>query len=112
MHELSLCEAIAKTVVKHAGGKPVAEVAVRIGYLRQVVPDALLFSWEMITSGSDLEGSTLAIEQVPAVVTCDVCGAETTLDMPIMLCGTCEASTVTLVSGEEFQVVSLELAEA
>ena len=112
MHELSLCEAIAATVTKHAAGRPVSEVAVRIGHFRQVVPDALLFSWEVLTGGTDLEGSKLAIEQVPAVVVCKPCGAETTLDLPILMCGSCEGFDVELVSGEEFQIVSLELAEA
>jgi len=112
VHELSLCEAIAATVTKHAAGRPVSEVAVRIGHFRQVVPDALLFSWEVLTSGSALEGCQLAIEQVPAVVRCNACGAETTLDLPILMCGACEGADVRLVSGEEFQIVSLDLAGA
>ena len=112
MHELSLCEAIAATVSKHAGGRAVSEVAVRIGHLRQVVPDALTFSWEVLTAGTGLAGSQLVIEQVPAVVRCDACGAETTLDLPILMCGSCEGAQVTLLSGEEFQIVSLEVSEA
>jgi len=111
MHELSLCEAIAGAVSRHAGGRPVERVTVRIGHLRQVVPDALTFSWQMLSTGTDLEGSVLEIESVPAVVSCPACGEETTLDMPIMACGRCYSRDVTLVSGEEFAVVSLELSE-
>ena len=44
MHELSICEAIARTVVDRAAGRRVLTVTVRIGYLRQVVPEALAFS--------------------------------------------------------------------
>ena len=44
VHELSMCEAIARTVVDRAAGRRVLTVTVRIGYLRQVVPDALAFS--------------------------------------------------------------------
>ena len=111
MHELSLCEAIAGAVNRHAGGRPVTRVLVRIGHLRQVVPDALTFSWQMICTGTDLEGSLLEVESVPATVACRACGAETTLDMPIVACGQCFSRDVELLSGEEFAVVSLELAE-
>lgn len=112
MHELALCEAIAGAVNRHAGGQPVTRVLVRIGHLRQVVPDALTFSWQMLTAGTDLDGSVLEIESVPATVSCSACGAETTLDMPIVACGQCYSRDVTLLTGEEFAVVSLELTDA
>lgn len=111
MHELALCEAIAATVVRHAGERTAAGVVVRIGHLRQVVPDALAFCWTMLTEGTDLGGCTLEIEHVPAVIRCAGCGAESTLDLPVMICPACEGDDVALLSGEEFQVVSLELAE-
>jgi hydrogenase nickel incorporation protein HypA/HybF len=111
VHELSVCEAIAGAVNRHAGGQPVTRVLVRIGHLRQVVPDALTFSWQMLTTGSELEGSVLEIESVPATVACKACGAQTTLDMPIVACSECFSRDVELLTGEEFAVVSLELAE-
>jgi hydrogenase nickel incorporation protein HypA/HybF len=112
MHELSLCEAIAATVSKHAGDRTASCVVVRIGHLRQVVPDALSFCWTMLTEGTDLEGCRLEIEQVPAVILCAGCGTETTLDVPLMICSSCSGDDVTLLSGEEFQVASLDLSEA
>ena len=54
MHELAVCEAIAETVRDRAKGRVPESVRVRIGYLRQVVPDSLVFSWEMVTAGTDL----------------------------------------------------------
>ena len=110
MHELSVAEAIAGAVNRYADGQKVARVLVRIGHLRQVVPDALSFSWEMLTTGSELDGSVLEIESVPATVRCQACGAETTLDMPITACSQCYSRDVELLTGEEFAVVSLELA--
>jgi hydrogenase nickel incorporation protein HypA/HybF len=111
VHELSLCEAIAATVTKHAGERVASGVVVRIGHFRQVVPDALSFCWTMLTDGTDLESCQLEIEQVAAVIRCNGCGAETTLDVPLMICSSCEGDDVTLLSGEEFLVVSLDLSE-
>jgi hydrogenase nickel incorporation protein HypA/HybF len=111
MHELALCQAIVDTVVPYAGGRRVARVEVRIGHLRQVVPDSLRFSWELLTDGGHLAGCELVIDHVPAVVLCQTCGARTTLDLPILLCRTCESSDVTLETGEEFMIVSIDRAQ-
>jgi hydrogenase nickel incorporation protein HypA/HybF len=112
MHELSLCDAIMGSAEKHANGQTVKQVTVRIGHLRQVVPDALQFSWEVVTDSTNLKGTELVIEQVPAVVACRECGLESTLDMPILVCGSCGSFEVKLLSGEEFLIVSMELADA
>lgn len=111
MHELALCQAIAESATRHAHGRPVSQVAVRIGHLRQVVPESLLFSWEVLTSGTDLEGSLLDVEHVPVTIECQACHATTTLDTPIVLCRACGDADVTVLTGEELLVVSLELTE-
>ncbi len=112
MHELSICSAIASTAARHADGRTVSQVKVQIGHLRQVVPDALQFSWEVVSSTSDLKDAELVIEQVPAVVECHGCGERTTLDMPVLACGTCGGFDVKLLSGEELLVVSIDLVDA
>jgi hydrogenase nickel incorporation protein HypA/HybF len=111
MHEMSLCEAIASSVAKLADGGTVTSVSIRVGHFRQVVPDALEFCWEMLTEGTNLGGSKLLIEQVPAVIECEACGAETALDMPILMCGSCDSDKVTLVSGEELRIDSFDIEE-
>ena len=111
MHELSICDAIAMTAMKQAGGRPVIKVTVRIGYLRQVVPDALLFSWDFVSEATDLKDAELVIEQVPAVVECAECQVRTNLDMPIVACGACGSFDVALLSGEELLVASIDVVE-
>ncbi len=110
MHELAICEAIADTVRQRAEGGAPARVHVRIGHLRQVVPASLVFSWEMLTAATALEGCVLDVDYVPAVVACRTCGARTTLDLPILVCGSCDDVDVDLVSGEEFELASFDVA--
>jgi hydrogenase nickel incorporation protein HypA/HybF len=110
MHELAMCEAIARTVTDRAAGRQVVRVSVQIGHLRQVVPDALGFSWEMLTTGTELAGAALEVDHVPAVVVCGACGTTTTLDAPVLVCGTCDALDVELRSGDELTLVSFEVA--
>ena len=84
----------------------------RIGHFRQVVPDSLLFSWELLTDGTELSGvqrcrSTTCRRSSSA----GACGATTTLDLPILVCRTCGSSDVELVSGEEFLIASIDRAK-
>jgi hydrogenase nickel incorporation protein HypA/HybF len=110
MHELAICQAIADTVQRRADGRRVEQVDVRVGHFRQVVPDSLQFSWELLTAGTDLDGCRLAVEEVPAVIECGSCGGRTTLQAPILVCSVCESTEVALVSGEELLVVSIDRA--
>jgi hydrogenase nickel incorporation protein HypA/HybF len=111
MHELAMCEAIVDTVTQRADGRRVDRVQVRIGYFRQVVPDSLQFSWELLTEGTDLAGCALDIDHVPAIVECRSCGSRTTLHMPILLCSACDGSDVDLLTGEEFLIASIDRVE-
>lgn len=109
MHELAVCEAIAETVRDRAQGRNPASVRVRIGYLRQVVPDSLVFSWEMVTAGTDLAGCDLVVDYIPAVVACAACGARSTLEAPVLMCASCDSIDVELVSGNEFDLASFDV---
>jgi hydrogenase nickel incorporation protein HypA/HybF len=75
------------------------------------VPDALQFAWEMLTEGTELDGCVLDIEHVPAVVACASCSARTTLEWPVMGCGSCGGIDVELLSGEEFQLASIDIGQ-
>jgi len=112
MHELAVCEAIAGTVRERARGRYPASVRVRIGYLRQVVPDSLMFSWEMVTAGTDLAGCGLVVDYIPGVVACAACGARTALEAPVLMCGSCGSVNVELVSGNEFDLASFDVTAA
>jgi hydrogenase nickel incorporation protein HypA/HybF len=111
VHELSLCQAILEHVESRAGARPVPRVHVRIGYLRQVVPDALLFAWQMLTETSGRVGCELIIEHVPAVVHCTACGADSTLDFPVLACARCESHDVELRRGDELELAWIDVAE-
>jgi hydrogenase nickel incorporation protein HypA/HybF len=111
VHELSLCQAILEHVETRAGDRPVRCVNVRIGHLRQVVPDSLLFSWEMLTETTRLAGCELLVEHVPAVVHCTTCDLDTTLDWPVLACARCESHDVELRAGDELELAWIDVAE-
>ena len=110
MHELALSEAIAESVSARAGSRPVTEARVRVGHLRQVVPDALTFAWSMVTDGTALDGCNLVVEHVPAVVACRACDAHTELSVPLLVCAACGTTDVEVLTGDELLLVSIEIA--
>jgi hydrogenase nickel incorporation protein HypA/HybF len=109
VHELSICSAIAKIAHDAAAGRTVECVRVDIGYLRQVVPDTLRYSWEMVVFGTDLDGVPLEVREVPAIIECRRCRTQTTLDDPIFRCAACGSTETDVISGNELLVTSLDV---
>lgn len=112
MHELSICGSIAGIVTRHAAGRPVRVINVRVGQLRQIVPDTLAYCWELVSAQTPLEGSRISVESVPARLRCRACEHVTEVGAaPAFACGACGGVDTEVVSGEEFLVTSLELGE-
>ena len=111
MHELSLSSAIVNTVAKHAGGRKVTVVSLRVGKLRQVIPDTLEFYFEFVARGSVCEGARLELQGVDARLRCRPCDREWEIEIPAFRCPTCGGSDVEIASGEEFEVESIEVEE-
>jgi hydrogenase nickel incorporation protein HypA/HybF len=111
MHELAIAEGIAGVAERHAAGRRVYAVELRVGHLRQVVPAALEFAFELVTSGTALEGAELRIEEVPAAGRCRRCGCEAALDGFPLACAGCHSLDMEVTAGDELLVDSLELEE-
>lgn len=111
MHELSICKSIADIALRHAAGRPVSVINVRIGQLRQIVPETLVYCWSLVSAGTPLAGAELAVERVPARIRCLACGHEAELaGPPAFRCGGCGGTGVRITAGEEFLITSLDLA--
>jgi hydrogenase nickel incorporation protein HypA/HybF len=106
MHELAIAEQVMAVAEKHAGGRPIARIEVSIGHLRQVVPPALEFAFELIAPGVELE-----LNVIPAAGRCRACGRESRLPGFPLVCPACGSADLEVVAGEELQVESLDVEE-
>lgn len=110
MHEVSLCRQLAAAVTRATGGRSVETVHLRVGELRQVVPEALEYAWTFVVRGTPLDGSTLALDHVPAVLTCDECLLDTRLGPTLgFSCPSCGSARTHLSSGEEFVLTAVDV---
>lgn len=114
MHELALCQAIARVAKGRADGRAdgrrVDAVRVRIGALRQVVPESLAFCWKLVRDSEDLPGAELELECVTAEVACRACGQRSEITSTWSIwCPHCDSPDVEVLCGDEFLVTSLEV---
>src|SRR3954454_18415996 len=138
MHELSLAGAVIDTAERHAAGRRVLLIQLRLGELRQVVPDSLAFYFEHVARGTLCEGAVLEHEVVPAALGCTSCNATWDLSATpgspsatpgspsatwgqtppggarprlSFRCPQCGSAEVGVRSGNEFEVESIEVEE-
>jgi hydrogenase nickel incorporation protein HypA/HybF len=112
VHELSLSSAIVNTVAKHARGRRVTVVELRVGKLRHVIPDTLEFYFEFVARGTVCEGARLEQQVIDARLRCRECGREWDIEIPAFRCPRCTSSDVEIASGNEFEVEAIEVEEA
>jgi hydrogenase nickel incorporation protein HypA/HybF len=112
VHELSLATGIVETVIKHADGRPVTAVEMRIGTLRQVVPESLDFYFGICSRDTVCEGADMRQEIVRARLHCRSCGEEWQIDEPNFRCRSCGGTDVEVIAGTEFEVESIEVTES
>jgi hydrogenase nickel incorporation protein HypA/HybF len=111
MHELAIADCVVDIAIRHARGRRVTRVELRVGHLRQVVPDALSFAFDLVAQDTVVEDAELVIEEVPATVHCSKCGTDAMLTAFPACCPSCGTLDVDVTGGEELLVDSLELEE-
>lgn len=109
MHELAITQSIVEACAKEAAGARVARVAVEIGCLSGVLPDAVRFCYEVCCQGTPLEGSVLDVQSVAACGRCRACGAEMELHDWLALCD-CGSADIECSGGDALQIKYMEIA--
>jgi hydrogenase nickel incorporation protein HypA/HybF len=85
------------------------QIALRVGELSGVEPDALKFAFDVVTQGTIAEHAQLKIESCATVCYCHTCQTDF---KPMELgyeCPTCQTWSASIVQGKELELVSLEV---
>jgi hydrogenase nickel incorporation protein HypA/HybF len=111
LHELSIAQSLLEIVLQEAaahGASRVTKVGVKVGAYSAVVPDALRFSFDLITPGTLAEGAALLIEEVPLKGVCQDCGRDIDLSSLVHQCPHCQSNQIKLTQGQELYIDYLE----
>jgi len=115
MHELSIAHGIveiATAEVRRLGAVRATTVHLAVGRLSGVEAGALTFCYEIATEGTLLEGSTLAIDDVPICIFCAPCNAERELPgVNSFRCPECLTPSGDIRRGRELEVTHLAVEE-
>ena len=110
MHEMSIASDLLHQVLSSLREHEVSrvdEVEVKIGVLRQIVPEALELAWRTITEGTPAQGAELKIVEEAPVARCRLCGQTFDVAVDNFVCGKCSAADVEIVAGNDIILQSL-----
>lgn len=111
MHEFSLIQGIIEIILDELPRHEISRVetvSLRIGEMRQVVPDALNFGFECLSKNTPLEGARLELEHVPVRASCHSCCHEFVIENWLQGCPKCSANNYQIISGKELEITSFE----
>jgi hydrogenase nickel incorporation protein HypA/HybF len=112
MHELSLAEAINKTIkdlCERSAWARVRRIVLKIGHMRQVDPELLSFAFNVVAKGTVSEDAELSILELPIVFKCHACGKKIGSEAMTFICQDCGSTDVELLSGMELTIESMEV---
>lgn len=113
MHEFAIGEELVKAVLgEMARLTPpynLTSVRVVVGALRQVVPENLIFAYEVFSRDTPASGSALEITMLPVTVLCRACGWQGEIEGRLFLCSICGAVNLQTLQGMELFLDRLEV---
>lgn len=112
MHEMSLCEGVLQVLEsesKKAGFSKVISVWLEIGELSTAEPDAMLFSFEVVTRNTLADGATLNIIRTKGAAWCMHCAKSVEIKQRFDECPDCGGYQLQVTAGDEMKIKELEV---
>jgi hydrogenase nickel incorporation protein HypA/HybF len=113
MHELSIALSILDLAAEEAerqGAGRVLGIHLKLGPYSGVVKEALLSAYDIAREGTPLAECALVVEETPLRANCPTCRTmRDVVSVQELRCAVCGAPTPDLVSGQEMEVVALEI---
>lgn len=113
MHELSIAQNILDIVSEEctrSGHTKIDSVNLRIGRASGIMPDALIFAFNVIKIDTMAGSALLNIEDVPVTGRCNDCsGSFIVQEEYILNCPVCKGSSFQITSGREMDIIDMEV---
>ncbi len=113
MHEVGLVDGVLKCAIetaRQAGALRIISVRLRVGDMREVVRESLVFAWEAMREDDPLTAEAeLVVEEVHPRSVCLACGAEFDHDRWHLRCPVCGSGETSAIRGRELDIVNMEI---
>jgi len=112
MHEMSIAQSLVDILqdemVKN-NARALKSVKLNIGKLSAIVPEALSFCFEIIVSGTDMEGAKLMMEIIPLKGVCLDCEQVFEIEDYAFSCPYCNGPNIKTIAGQDLSIVEMEV---
>jgi hydrogenase nickel incorporation protein HypA/HybF len=109
VHEASIVEELMATALRHAAGRRILDVQVRVGLLTGVSPDAMQFYFEAVREESLGAQAILSVVMAPLCARCTACQERFELAEVAWSCPRCGEAALEFDNGSELDLLSLTL---
>ena len=113
MHEASIAISLIETVsdlCQQEGYNSIESVRLKVGRAAGILPDALLFAFDVAKSDTIANKAELIIEYIPLGGFCYDCGSQfDSEDRYIYACPACKSSAIKITRGDELQIIDMEV---
>ena len=113
MHEASIAISLIETVsdlCQQEGYNSIESVRLKVGRAAGVLPDALLFAFDVVKAGTLASQAELIIEYVALGGFCSECGSQfESEERYIFSCPDCKSNAIKITRGDEMQIVDMEV---
>lgn len=112
MHELSLCESMMHVLEEQARSEAFSRVTLvrlEIGALSCIEPEAMRFSFDVVTRGTLAEGARLEIIPTLGKAWCMTCAQAVSVGQRFDACPRCGDELLPPTGGDELRIKELEV---
>jgi hydrogenase nickel incorporation protein HypA/HybF len=113
MHEASIAISLLETVsdlCQQEGYNSIESVRLKVGRAAGILPDALLFAFDVAKAGTIASQAELIIEYILLGGFCCDCGSQfESEERYIYSCPACKSSAIKITGGDEMQIIDMEV---
>ena len=112
MHEMSIAQSLIEIISEEMSknnANTLRSVRLNIGQMSAIVPEALSFCFEVMVSGTPMEGARLDMDIIPLKGYCETCEKEFEIVDYNFTCPFCEGTKIETISGQDLTIVEIEV---
>jgi len=112
MHEYTIVQSMLDLCEKHANGKEVEKLVVKIGKMSGIEPHFLKESFDIFKEDTLCHNATMEMELIDITIKCSDCHKEAMVDSFNFYCPYCGGGNTEVLTGQEMHIDYIEVKEA